>query len=479
MKRRNWKRQHKWFGLTICFFMLMFCASGIILNHRSMVAHADINRKWLPSRYEYQGWNGGLLRGTMRIDHHILIYGNNGLWLTDSTASTFSDFNQGLPVGSDHRQIKNVAKSKNGSLFAVSPFGLYHRNRQHPWQTIPVPLDEAERLTDITLQGDSLIVLGRSYAYLALPPYNTFKRISLQAPADYNSHVSAFRTVWLLHSGELFGAIGKLIVDAIAIILILLCLTGISYWLLPKLIKRGWKWGQALKWSYLLHDKMGRYTIILTLLLCLTGWCLRPPMMVPLALSKVPAIPCTILQSDNAWHDKLRMMRYDEACHEWLISTSEGFYSLPTLTTVPKKLAATPPVSVMGLNVWQKDPQGRWLCGSFSGMFVWDRMGNTSTDYHTHRPVAAKKGAPFGSIAVSGYSQDFLGGKPFVVAYDKGTQAIPQPEAFRQLPMSLWNVALEIHSGRIYMGNLVTYIFIFLAGLVAIYCLWSGYKTRT
>ncbi len=33
-----------------------------------------------------------------------------------------------------------------------------------------------------------------------------------------------------------------------------------------------------------------------------------------------------------------------------------------------------------------------------------------------------------------------------------------------QLPMSLWNVALEAHSGRIFIGSIATYIFIFVMG---------------
>ena len=32
MKRITWRKHHKWFGLLFCFFMLMFCWSGIVLN---------------------------------------------------------------------------------------------------------------------------------------------------------------------------------------------------------------------------------------------------------------------------------------------------------------------------------------------------------------------------------------------------------------------------------------------------------------
>lgn len=452
--------------------MLMFCVSGVILNHRSLFANVNVSRAYLPSRYSFQKWNGGLLRGTLRIDDRVLIYGTGGMWLTDATGKTFDDFNDGLPAGADFRQIRDVVSTGN-SLFAVSPFALYRYDEHNQWHTVALPTDVNEKLTDLTLHGDTLVVLSRSQVYVALPPYSAFKRITIAAPKNHDSRATAFRTVWLLHSGELFGTAGKLLVDAIAILLVLLCATGILYWLLPKFHKGG----KAIKWSFLLHDRVGRYTIILTLLITITGWCLRPPVMIALAKSKVPAIPGTILRSKNAWNDKLRMVRYDDQCGDWLLSTSEGFYSLGRLDATPQKISNAPSVSVMGLNVWQKDQKGQWLCGSFSGLTVWNRQKNTSTDYFTHQPTLKQSGMPFGNVTVSGFSQDFKG-KPFVVEYYNGTTKLAQPASLNQLPMSLWNVALEIHSGRIYIGTLATLLFIFFAGLLSAWCLWSGYKIR-
>lgn len=496
------------------FFMLMFCLSGILLNHRSLIKEVNVSRKYLPGRYEFRDWNGGLLRGTLNLDreetsrldfssrldssavpdsiHRLLLYGNGGIWLTDSKASYFKNFNEGLPEGADYRQIRNIVKLSQKAkasgdawkeaegddiLFAVSPFGLYRYGEHEAWHEVKMPLGEDEKLTDLATHGDTLMVLSRSYAYVALPPYTAFKRIQLQAPKDYDGKVTAFRTVWLLHSGELFGTAGKLVVDVIAVILVLLCITGFIFWLRPKR-------KVLLKSLLQLHDKIGRYTIILTLLIALTGWCLRPPVMIALVLNKIPALPGTTLRSENPWNDKLRMVRYDEAAHDWLLSTSEGFYSMNfgtashlTMATV-KKITSAPPVSVMGLNVLQKDAKGRWLCGSFSGLFVWDRQHAKSTDYFTGKPAPKKAGAPFGQKAIAGLSQD-IETVPIVIAeYYEGTSAIAQPASLNQLPMSLWNVALEVHSGRIFIGSIATYVFIFVMGILALWCLWSGYRIR-
>lgn len=348
-----------------------------------------------------------------------------------------------------------------------------------------LPTEEEERLTDVTSRGDTLVVLSRSYVYVATAPYRTFRRVEILAPSGYDGKVSLFRTVWLLHSGELFGTVGVIIVDVISVILIIICVTGLAFWLTAKIsVRQSLKRlkGRALKTLLSWHDIIGRKTIVLTLLICVTGWMLRPPMMIPLALSRVPAVPGTIQHSDNAWNDRLRMVRYDEVAGDWLVSTSEGFFSLgkDIQHPVPQQISEAPPVSVMGLNVWQREKEGgKWLCGSFSGMFVWDRQTSTSTDYFTHQPAPKSAGAPFGKTAVSGFTDDIIvGGRHdgIVVEYDKGTSLLPQPSWMDRLPMSLWNVALEAHSGRLFIGNIATYVFVLVMGMAAVWSLITGLK---
>lgn len=494
MKKRTWRKQHKWLGIGLAFFLLMFCVSGVLLNHRQLIKNVNVSRKFLPSRYEFSNWNGGLLRGTLDISnlrpsdshgmqnscqaksdscHDILLYGNGGIWLTNSKASSFKDFNEGLPTGADFRQIRNVVKTERdgdkSSLFAVSPFALYRYGAHGAWHEVKMPLDDNERLTDIACHDDTLVVLSRSFAYTSQPPYTSFTRVKIHAPKDYDGKVTTFRTVWLLHSGELFGTVGKFAVDAVAAVLVLLCITGFVFWLRPK--QKFW-----MKYTLLLHDRAGRYTIILTLLIAITGWCLRPPVMIALALSKIPAIPGTTLSSPNPWNDKLRKIAHDDTCHDWLLSTSEGFYSLNLQRGVAKKIEAAPPVSVMGLNVLQKDTNGKWLCGSFSGLFSWDRLSASSTDYFTGDPAPSQAGAPFGKKAIAGMSQDFS--SPVIAEYYEGSPFAAQPAIMNHLPMSLWNVALEVHSGRLLIGSIATYGYIFVMGALAIWCLWSGFRIR-
>lgn len=489
MKQTTWRKHHKWFGLLFCFFMLMFCVSGIILNHRPSIADVNVGRKWLPSSYRFTDWNGGLLRGSLRYTGkdsvtRVLLYGNSGIWLTDTAATSFTDFNKGFPKGADYRNIRGVVRMPGGTLLAAGLLGLYRHDGER-WTEVSLPADGEERLSDIIAWKDTVIVTGRSFLYLSVSPYREFRQIAVRTPEDYDGKASLFRTVWLLHSGELFGMAGKLLMDGVAIILILLCLTGVLYWFLPKYIRKARHAGKEVTGSTRLlrgslnwHDKLGRWTFCVLLFVAFTGWCLRPPVLIALVYGKVPPIPGSKLDSPNAWHDKLRMLRYDETCGDWLLSTSEGFYSLASPYALPVRMERTPPVSVMGLNVWWKDAGGHWLTGSFSGMYVWDRRADRITDYFTGEECREAGGSPFGKRAVSGFMAD-CHGKGYVVEYGDGSDFAPMPEQFASLPMSLWNLSLEVHTGRIYtfLGG-GTLIYIFFAGLVAVWCLWTGYAVR-
>ena len=471
MKRKTWRKYHKWLGIFTSFFLVMFCLSGIVLNHRRFFADVNVSRSLLPDRYAFKQWNNGLLRGTLRCKDDqgrgaVLIYGAAGIIRTDTTASHFAEYNKGLPAGADYRQIRGVVQTRQGKLFAASTMGLYRLDPHTGWQSVPLPqTDGNELLTDITTRGDTLIVLGRSCLYISRPPYKQFACLQLQAPEGYEGKTTLFRQMWMLHSGALFGAAGKLIVDGIALILIVLCVTGVWFWLRPRNTK-------VLHW----HNKTGITTLVLTIFITFTGWALRPPVMIALATHSIRPLPGTTLDNDNPWYDRLRMIRYDEQEHEWLLSTSEGFFSLRSFNSRPEHIIATPPVSVMGQTVWQRNAQGEWIIGSFDGLYRWDRQTGKVALYDgtAFSNPTIPGTSPVGQT-ISGYSSDFKG-RDCQVDYFSGTDFAVQPSTFRHLPISLWNLALEIHTGRIYLGAIGSFVFIFIVGLSVIVVLWSGKK---
>lgn len=103
----------------------MFAVSGIILNHRNTYGKINVSRKYLPSKFQYTNWNNGLLRGTICWGDSILVYGAGGIYLTDSLAEDYYDFNAGLPESADSRNIRSIVQTPDGHLFAVAPYDLY------------------------------------------------------------------------------------------------------------------------------------------------------------------------------------------------------------------------------------------------------------------------------------------------------------------------------------------------------------------
>lgn len=533
----TWKKYHRWLGLVLSVFMLVFCVSGIILNHREVFSGCEVSRKWLPASYYIKNFNNGVVKGTVvkKSAAHslssencdsVLAYGCAGVFLTDSRLSTWQDFNAGLPESIDERNVRHVVKAKDGSLWCAALRDVYrYDENSHRWKKVELP-DNEERIMDVALAKDSMTVvaLTRSRVFTIVPfvQYGEIVKIGksssetyrveskiIPAPKKYEPKTTLFKLVWHLHSGEFFGLPGKLVVDAIALVLIVLSITGILLFILPYGIRRAKKLaakarmkrlGKQFAWNMKWHNKIGYVTIVLTLWIAITGMCLRPPLMVPLVLSKLPQ---AVGEDGNVWQDKLRAIRWDAVQGDWLVSTSEGFLRVDEdFSQAPKMLPddECPKLSPMGVTVWESDGKGGWIVGSFRGIYRWNPVNhslNQILDYFTGKPSEETSMIPISDNLVCGYSEDFLGGKPLVFDFAKGVedakgQAVAlcndEPKKSRNeesmsdlicetAPMSLWNVALELHVGRCYSPFLgpLSDLFVFLSGLLITLVLLSGY----
>ena len=574
----TWKKYHRWFGLVLSVFMLVFCVSGIILNHREAFSGCEVSRKWLPASYHIKNFNNGVVKGTVvknsgslaiseGFSDSILVYGCAGVFLTDYQLSTWQDFNAGLPKSIDERNVRHLVQARDGSLWcaALRDVYRYDENAQQ-WKKVELPGNE-ERIMDVALGKNSIqvVALTRSRIFEITPiasnidvsespsslassakggvsekspdifekksggfsekvgtflgKYRVEAKI-IPAPKNYEPKTTLFKLVWHLHSGEFFGLPGKLVVDAIALVLIVLSITGIIRFILPYGIRRAKKvkseerrvknslaaknrmkrLGKLFAWNMKWHNKIGYVTIVLTLWIAITGMCLRPPLMVPLVLSKLPQ---AVGEDGNVWQDKLRAIRWDAVQGDWLVSTSEGFLRVDEdFSQAPKMLPddECPKLSPMGVTVWESDGKGGWIVGSFRGIYRWNPVNhslNQILDYFTGKPSEETSMIPISDNLVCGYSEDFLGGKPLGFDFAKGVedakgQAVAlcndEPKKSRNeesmsdlicetAPMSLWNVALELHVGRCYSPFLgpLSDLFVFLSGLLITLVLLSGY----
>jgi len=484
------KKLHKWPAIIIATIAILFAISGIFLNHRGTFSSIDVSRNLLPSNYTYSNWNLAAVRGSIEInDKETLIYGNIGIWKTNDDFETFQDFNQGFPKGIDNRKIYSVIQHKN-VLFAGTQLGLYRKEFNGIWEKMNIPVRE-DRIADLALKNDTLLVLTRHYLLQSSNGIN-FETIQLPAPVNYVRKTGLFNTFWQLHSGELFGLPGKLLVDLLGIVTIFLSLTGLLHFFFPKIIRRKKKQqkdvnnligikNKNLRW----HNVVGYIFVLFLVINTFAGMHLRPPILIAIANKQVGIIPGTHMDNPNPWFDKLRRVDWNETTKQYLFSTSEGFFfGDKNLSQELQPASSQPPVSIMGCNVLKSIDDEVYAVGSFSGMFLWNIKTGAVADFFTRQPHVAQQGMarPVGANMVAGLVE----GKQSVWWFDFSRGAIglesrifPEMEnKIRQnSPMSLWNASLEIHTGRIFEHLLGPFYILYvpIAGICVLLVLISGF----
>ncbi len=234
------RKYHKWIGIISVFFILIFAVSGILLNHRKAISEFEVSRKYLPEKYHFKNWNNGAIKGSLKLTtDSILMYGASGVWLTNSQCENLVPYHKGMLKGIENRSLRALVKTKSQAVFGCSTYELYRLDtKTNEWKTLSNKISTEASFSDLCIKSDTLFVVTRSHIFKAAPPYDSFEKINLPSSADYSPKVSLFKTIWILHSGEIFGMWGKLFVDFIGIIIIIVTITGLSLTLFRIPIRR-------------------------------------------------------------------------------------------------------------------------------------------------------------------------------------------------------------------------------------------------
>lgn len=509
----NAQRLHRYLGIPLCVLLLLASISGILLNHRSLLLSLDAPSWLVPSSYTYTNWNNGALRGSLTVDSLRYYFGGAGIYVQAKDGNTpMQDDTNGIREGGDEKRIIAMCQDNLGRLWAASQFRLY-RKQGTLWQEQTLPKESGERITDLVAHSNQVYALSRSfvYRYQTSQP-NKWERVELAKPDDYTGRLSLFRLMWALHSGEYFGKAGILFVDFIAVVVIILCITGLLYnqlrlllrsTRLKSLLSKENKQlaSRGLVSQYKWHDKLGRMLFIPTLFVLLSGAFLRPPLMIPLAITELKPWKISHLYSDNPWHESLRAMRYSPEQEQWILSTSRGFYTLATFSDKPDRWHVQPPISPMGINVFERLGAGDWLIGSFSGLYrvsTHPSAQHPIIDYTSGKPYNPKeRRSPVSDNPIAGLAYAGVNDLPYIVSYTYGTSllrpaagrprdhgqgaTIPQPASVQMQRMSLWQYALEVHTGRVFgplIGEWGVFLFIPLLGITSAVVMITGYKRR-
>ena len=492
---RVFRKLHRWPGLIAAVFMLFFGLTGIVLNHRELFRRIDLPRAALPGSYGYGGWRNNALRGDIVVTpDSLLLFGDIGVWAADAAISSCEPLNRGLPGGADGHKVYDLHGDGEGRLYAATLFGLFaFDGNAGAWEMLPIE-GGSSRFVALESVGDTLYAMSRSRIFSgeAAGTDTRFAGVELEAPAKRRETVSLFRVVMEIHSGGILGLPGRLLVDLLGLAAVFLSATGIVYFFLPGWIRRRKRRGAAAggltrigRWSLAWHNRIGGWLFVLLALVYLTGMFLRPPLLALIARVRVPASGPVSLAGAGPWHDSLRDLRYDPGRGLFYISTSRGMYELPRGSSVPKRCEVQPPVSVMGITAFEPAGGGAYLVGSFSGLFRWDPGSEEIIEYPSGEAYAeAPGGMPAGERTVTGLVT-LPGGGRWMIDYSEGAMPVegegefpvPPAEIVRRSRISLWNLSLEVHTGRILrplLGGL--YILVVpLTGLLGIVVVISGY----
>ena len=190
---RFFRKYHKWLGVIFALIILSYVFSGIILNHREALSFVDVNRKLLPKEYRYRNWNNAAVKSTLKISSDsILIYGNIGIWLTDSSFSDFTNMSQGFPKGIDNRKISQMIRTARNKLLAGAFSGLYSFDySKGKWVSVALPVKE-NNIVDIIQKQDTIFVLTKITAHSQVNSQNVkgWQLLDYQQDSVYGTSVN-------------------------------------------------------------------------------------------------------------------------------------------------------------------------------------------------------------------------------------------------------------------------------------------------
>ena len=94
-----------------------------------------------------------------------------------------------------------------------------------------------KNVVDIIQKQDTIFVLTRSFL-LKTTDLENFDVIQLPPPENYDNKTGLFKTLWVIHSGEIYGKAGKLIVDFAGLVFAFLTITGLIVFINKIILKK-------------------------------------------------------------------------------------------------------------------------------------------------------------------------------------------------------------------------------------------------
>lgn len=239
---RHLREWHRKLGIFAAFFIIFLSITGVALNHTTSLslAHLPISNAYLLNHY------GVASPSDIRFyQEKELIVTNNMLWLNDKLLlDSSSDIVAATLITTAQNSNSQIILAASNSQ--VSLFNIQGDLIDQLGEGLGVP----QNITALSVNANHIIIRTATGYYQTTGDFFEWVEVNFitepnwimpieaseveKAKADlaYRSQFLTLERIILdSHSGRIFGFIGVLFMDAVAVLLILLSLSGIYIWL--------------------------------------------------------------------------------------------------------------------------------------------------------------------------------------------------------------------------------------------------------
>lgn len=459
---------HKYTGLVLSLFILWMAASGILLNHPSLIEKWSVPMGLMPDQYGFENWNRYSFRDgavSEKDPGHIFIGGKLGVWQSRDSGKTFVPMGNGFPESAWQKDTFSLLPVETGSgrrLFAGTRSGVYVADIESgTWRHLAFDTGAEQKVVSLVRAGSGLMAFTPSACfYMDLEKNTPFRQVRLPPPAHPTEDRSTAGFLLDIHDGSILGQTGKLGVDLLALILIFLSISGIVIWVGPARLKQTMHKRMGLKTyklCYRYHLKFGIWAAVFLVIVTATGILVKPPFIRWVYRQVGPVIQIPSVDQTAPWKDQIYKAVFLEDEKRILLSTRTGFYKTPTSLDRPfVKEPVSVPVSGMGTTVLKPLAGGRLLVGSFKGLYSFHPRGGSVTPWHPGggNPKGKTAFMVSGALVTNGKLQGAVcyrnGWTP--VSGGFGNRLMQPDISAGAHTVPLWFFLFELHNARIFKG---------------------------
>jgi len=468
---------HKWFGLPLILFLMWMSISGILLNHPDMISGISVPGWLLPEQYRPENWNrSSLISLVYSKKNPRVLYaaGKQGVWRSTDGGYDFDRFENGFESSDYYKKTKHLflSEGKFPTLLAATDGGLYVNNLSNgQWKNLPLG-DMREAVRKILPVKDDLMVFTESNVYVRKGNDSDFRFKKMNwSRFEPEQRVTLVDLFFHLHDGRVWGFPGKLLFDFAGIVLFFLSVSAFYVWYFPNKMKRYkrkklninvQKKSKPFRFFHKYHRKLGIWFALILLIIGVTGFFMRPPVLAIIANGSVPASMYPGILPENPWEKKVQNALYDLVEDRLIISATDGVWiGSPDFSKPFVKEELNVPIFVMGPSVFDAYGLGGYIVGSFNGIFHLERATGKPVDMLTNKYINKWSNVRPGEFMVTGFFRTPEGDE-YITSHKQGLVSLNKTDLNRdnrflmpgqlksEYRMSLWNFMFELHNGRIF-----------------------------